>query len=89
MPDEQNMMYVEDNLKVAHEGVLKIERNSREQSDSDVWHAERSKRVTTLKFGSTMKRRKETILPPYLRMYYRRSLCRNFLLPLNGGKIMK
>ena len=37
VPDEQNMMYVEDNLKVAHEGVLEIERNIREQSDSDVW----------------------------------------------------
>ena len=60
VPDEQNMMYVEDNLKVAHEGVLEIEeRNSREQSDSDVWYAERSKRVTASNFGFIMKRRKK------------------------------
>ena len=70
VPDEQNMMYVEDNLKVAHEGVSEIEeRNSREQSDSDVWYAERSKRVTASNFDFIMKRRKKkSILHPYLRM---------------------
>ena len=89
VPDEQNMMYVQDNLKVAHEGILEIERNSREQSNCDVWYAERSKRVTASNFGSIMKRRKKSILHPYLRMYYRRYLCRNCQLLLNGEKVMK
>lgn len=47
------------NLKVAHEGILEIERNSREQSESDVWYAEMSKRVTASSLGSIMERRKK------------------------------
>ncbi len=69
VPNEQNMTYVEENLKVAHEDILEIERNSREQSDSDVWYSERRKRVTASNFGSIIKRKKKSIPPPYLRMY--------------------
>ena len=53
------MTYVEENLIVAHEDILEIERNSREQSDSDVWYLERRKRVTASNFGSIIKRKKK------------------------------
>ena len=69
VPNEQNMTYVEENLKVSHEDILEIERNSREQSDSDVWYSERHKRVTASNFGSIIKSKKKSIPPPYLRMY--------------------
>jgi hypothetical protein len=57
---ERDTEFVRENLKVLHmhEGILEIERNTREQSDSTAWYAERSKRLTALNFGAVLKRRK-------------------------------
>ncbi len=52
-------MPIEENLKVTHEDILEIERNSMEQSDSYVWYSERRKRVTASNFGSIIKRKKK------------------------------
>jgi hypothetical protein len=45
-------------IKTSYERILEIERNTREQSDCDVWYSERSKILTTSNFGSVIKCRK-------------------------------
>jgi hypothetical protein len=58
VPYEQEKTFVAENLKTSHERMLEIERNTREQSDCDVWYSQRSKRLTASNFDSVIKRRK-------------------------------
>ena len=89
VPNEQNMTYVEENLKVAHEDILEIERNSREQSDSDVWYSERRKRVTASNFGSIIKRKKKIHPTSILKNVLEKGPMQKLPAAIKWGKAMK
>lgn len=57
--DENQMVFVEENLGTTHSQFLEIERNTRGQSECAKWYEERKLRLTASNFGAVIKRRKQ------------------------------
>jgi hypothetical protein len=58
VPSDEDRKFVSESLKKSHEGILEIERNTREQSNCTTWYEERNKRLTASNFGAVLNRKK-------------------------------